>query len=195
MKSLSQNVLWILLVCAVGLGLVWQFYPLDDAKNRIDTLPLDGPDYSGKMLFLTPFEEEFFNGVNVLKRVYKIGNRQYFVTILDGTRNRHVVHDPYYCFRGAGWEILNARSVLIPGGDAKLISIEKSGEKKEALFWFSNTKEHYASPMLYWWQSMLRRLSFGLSGPEPILIMIQPLDGEKLDIKALEQQFQPIFQV
>ena len=105
----SKNLFWIGLGLAICLSVFWQVYPLPDAKSALDALPLAGPGFIGQDVPLTEFELAFFRGVNVLKRVYKVDNHLYFVTVLDGTRNRHVVvHDPYYCsrerFMAKSWE-------------------------------------------------------------------------------------------
>lgn len=177
MKSSSRVWLWVGLLVAVILGLIWQFYPLTDAQQRLEKVPLAGPGFVGKDVPLTPFEEDFFKKINVLKRVYRVENHFYFVTALDGTHNRHLVHDPYYCFTGSGWSISSSKEISIPQGAAQELEIAKSGQKKTALFWFTNGSESYTSPWKYWWESTLRRLSLGRSRPEPILVMVQPLDN------------------
>lgn len=173
----SQKFLWIFLVVAIGLGLLWQFYPLPDAKKRIEGLPLNGPGFVGQDVPLNDFEESFFKNVNVLKRVYRVNDSNYFLTVLDGTHNRHVVHDPYYCFTGSGWQIDNADKISIQGGTAEQLLISKGAQNKSAIFWFSDGKDNFNSAWKYWMAATLRRLSLGYSGQEPVLVMLQPLDN------------------
>jgi len=175
MKSTSQIALWIFLAIAILLGLIWQLYPLQDARHRMNTLPVIGAGFEGRDLPLSPLEENFFKNVNVFKRLYVVNNQIFFVTALDGTHNRHVVHDPYYCFRGAGWEILSEKKFPLPNGNANIVEISKGSERKTAIYWFSDGTSQFTSPWKYWWEATLRRLTLGWSGPEPILIMIQPL--------------------
>jgi len=195
MTRTMQILLWCFLVLTVGLGLLWQYYPIPDARSRLDSLPMEGVDFEGKELFLTPFEREFFSGVDVIKRAYRVGSQTLFITVLDGTFNRHVVHDPYYCFRGAGWEILTSETISIPGGKATLILMAKEEEEREALFWYSNQKNHYNSQMLYWWQTTIRRLTLGASGEEPVLIMVQALNQRSINLPSLEADFKPLFKL
>jgi hypothetical protein len=195
MNRTKQNLLWAALALAIVLGIAWQFYPLADAKERILALPLNGEGFSGQDVPLSEFEKTFFTKVNVLKRVYKIGERYFFVTALDGTRNRHVVHDPYYCFKGSGWEILSDKSFPIPGGTASLLEITKGEDKRQALFWFSDGTSHYTSPLHYWWEATVRRITLGYSGPEPILILIQPLEGGPVDWNNVVKIFHPLFKL
>ena len=102
----KQILLWGGLTLAVLLGTLWQFVPLTDAKHRIETLPpfawvrrTRHPALHG--------EQGYFKNVNVLKRVYRVGKQTLFVSALDGTDNRHVVHDPLYSFRGSGWQVVS----------------------------------------------------------------------------------------
>lgn len=195
MEKRSQFWLWAGLISAILLGLLWQYAPLADASSRIKELPLSGIGYRGKDVPLEPFEQEFFKDVTVLKRVYEVNGKYFFITVLDGTDNRHVVHDPYYCFRGGGWDIVREKPFPIPGGTASKLLIEKDGEQREALFWFSDGKERYSSPLKYWLQTSLRRLTLGLSGGEPLLIVVQPLTNEPVDWNAFKQHFSRLFEV
>ena len=186
---MNRALLWIILAIAIVLGILWQFYPLPDAKDRMDSLPLLGQGYVGEVLPLQDWEAAFFKNVGVLKRAYKVKDRSLFLTALDGTRDRHAVHDPLYCFRGAGWEVASQEPTPIPGGTAVLVKLKKGAEREEALYWFGDGTHHYDSPYRYWWQTSLRRLTLGKSGPEPILITIQPLDNKPIDMKTLFETF------
>lgn len=177
MTPAVQKLLWILLFAAIALTALWQFYPLPDAKARLDALPLHGPGFAGKDMPLSEFEKTFFHGVIVLKRLYQVDNRLFFVTVLDGTHNRHVVHDPYYCFRGSGWQILSERELDLPNGHAKILDISKGEQHNTAMFWFSDGIREFDSPFTFWWEATMRRLTLGRSGAEPVLIMIQPIEN------------------
>lgn len=191
----KQNALWSGLAIAILLGIIWQFIPLDDAKNRISSLPLSGLDYKGQDLPLKPFEKDFLKGVNVIKRMYTLDGQNFFITIIDGTRNRHVIHDPYYCFKGSGWSIVSTKEIAIKKGHAKQVLISKKGQEQEALFWFTNGDSQYTSPLKYWTQTTLRRLTLGLSGPEPILIVIQPKQIEKVNWGKFFDSFQVLLMI
>lgn len=195
MSSISQRLLWIGLTIAVILGIVWQFAPLPDAKERMSRLPLLGLGYKGHDLPLKPYESKFLNDVNVIKRMYTVDGQKFFITILDGTRNRHVVHDPYFCFKGSGWAIVNEQELPIKKGNANLLVISKDNQTREALFWFSDGKTQYSSPMQYWLQATLRRLTLGMSGSEPILIVVQPIQNDTVFWNRFEKQFTSLFEL
>jgi Protein of unknown function (DUF3485) len=191
--SNTQKILWAGLAIAILLGLIWQLYPLPDAKKRMDTLPLVGKGFVGTDVPETEFEQIFFKGVNVIKRVYRIEHANFFVTVLDGTHNRHVVHDPYYCFTGSGWTIQSKKEIPLKHGDGEELVISKNNREKAAIFWFTDGTIVYRSPFEYWWKSTIRRLTLGRSGQESILIMIQPLDTTKdIDWKKITDILSPL---
>lgn len=195
MKNLSQTTLWLGLILALTAGVIWQFYPLPDASNRINSVPLKGIGFAGENIPLSEFEQSFFKGVNVLKRGYKVGNDLFFITMLDGTHNRHIVHDPYYCLKGSGWNMVSEKDLPINKGVAKLVELERRGETREAIFWFSDGYRNYTSPMSYWWDTTVRRFTLGKSGPEPILIMVQPVSKKTVDWNAFQRTFSEIFNI
>jgi hypothetical protein len=195
MNTRSQFWLWTALLVAIALGFIWQLAPIPDAKERINRLPLSGLGYTGYDLPLDPFEKEFFQNVNIVKRIYQVNGRKFFITVLDGTRNRHAIHDPYYCFVGGGWNILQDHKIPIKNGNASKLLISKQGEQREALFWFSDGTDHYNSPLRYWIQTSLRRLTLGLSGNEPVLILVQPLQGDPVDWNAFQTHFSALYQL
>lgn len=187
--------LWIGLSIAIVLGCIWQFYPLSDASQQVNSLPLFGKAFKGRNLPLNDSEKAYFKNVNVMKRVYEVGHQQLFIAILDGTNNRHLVHDPLYCFRGGGWEVVNQENMALPEGDAVFLLLQKDNRQQQAMYWFTDGKSHYASPLRYWWETMLRRFTLGHSGPEPVLITVQPLDKEKLNPQELFKHFPELFKI
>lgn len=190
MERKRQTFLWLGLAIAVILGLLWQFVPLQDASERLESLPLYGPEFIGKNIPLSGWEKDYFENVNVLKRIYKVGDQNVFITALDGTRNRHAIHDPLYCLRGSGWEVLSQESLpLTDGGSIAFVKLRKDEQTQDALYWFSNGHVHYDSPLKYWWQATLRRLTLGYSGQEPVLVFVQPLDESELNWKQLFRIF------
>ncbi len=195
MNKSQQYLLWIFLLLVIIIGSIWQFYPLESAQGRLNSLPLNGANFLGQEIELTSDEKKFFDNINIVKRIYKIDDQYFFVTVLDGSRNRHIVHDPYYCFRGAGWTINGERPFPLDQGMANLIDISKGDEHREALYWFSDGTTAYTTPMRYWWQTTLRRVSLGSSGPEPILIMVQPMSKQTVDWPMVVKQLAPLFEI
>ncbi|GAB4235235.1 MAG: hypothetical protein Tsb0021_14720 [Chlamydiales bacterium] len=181
--------LWIVLVVALILGVLWEFYPLPDASQRLSALPESSADFDSEDIPITEEEKKYFTDVNVIKRRYSIGDKHYFIYLLDGTHNRHAIHDPTYCFRGGGWSITKEKHIPLRNGYGTLFKLKKGNSTKNVLMWFSNERETFSSPMRYWWETTLRRLSLGGSGQEPVLIVVQPLYKEKTDWEAFFKAF------
>ena len=188
-----QLLLWIALALAVALGLLSQFYPLADARDRVRALPLNGLNYSGQDLEIPEAMRALFGKAKVLKRGYQVGGQRVILWVVDGTHNRHAVHDPLYCLRGDGWQIKGQQVFPVEGGEANLIRVEKNGRQAESLIWFSDGHQRHASAIRYWWQTTLRRLSLGRSGSEPVLITLQPVGGATVDWLQFTDQFSSLF--
>jgi len=195
MKKKTEIWVWSLLVLAVVLGVVWQFYPLPDADRRMEKLPLNGEGFQGVMVPLTPMEKDYFTNVGVLKRIYSAGGQDFFIYALDGTHNRNAVHDPTYCFRGGGWEILDQESYPIKNGVANLYTIQKGDQKRHALLWFSDGNNHWASPIRYFLAATYRRLTLGQFSNEPIMIVIQPIGQKELNWEKIFKDFPQILSI
>jgi hypothetical protein len=173
----SAKILWLAFAILVPLGMLWQFYPLTDASSRIDRFPRKSVRVESYDLPLTPGEEAIFSGVTVIKRLALVGDDRAVVTVIDGTQNRHAVHDPVFCFRGAGWEVSREEKVPLRNGDARLVHLRQGKDVAEAVYWFSDGNEQFNRPVLYWWKTALRRMTFGGSGMEPVLVILTSTRG------------------
>ncbi|MEW6159418.1 MAG: exosortase-associated EpsI family protein [Verrucomicrobiota bacterium] len=180
---------------AILLGLVWQFFPLADASHRLRLLPQAGVGITSVEVPLKSDEKQILRDATVIRRAYRMGGQPVLLTVIDGTRNRHAVHDPFYCLRGDGWQILSENPFGIRGGHARLIRITRDGQESEALVWFSDGRQRYGSATRYWWQTTLRRLSLGLSGDEPVLVNVQPVGKEIINWRQLIEQFPALTQI
>jgi hypothetical protein len=187
MSGTTRKLLWLGLALAVGLGLLWQFFPLPDAQDRVAALPKSGIGYTSQDLPLSPETRQVVGQARVLRRAYQLDGQQVTVWVVDGSRNRHAVHDPLYCVRGGGWQILSQRVFPIAGGEARLIRALRDGHETESLVWFSDGRTRHASAPRYWWQTTFRRLTLGGSGPEPVLVIVQPLDARAVNWRRLLQ--------
>lgn len=154
-------------------ALMWEFVPLRSADFRLDRIPESGLGFSSVDIPLSEGEVAVLKGARTLKRVYEFGDQRIWFTCVDGSMNRNAVHDPTYCIRGAGWKIRSELPVQMPSGQAKLIVADRRGETVHLLFWFSDGASNYHSVIRYWFESTLRRITFGLSGEESVLVMVQ----------------------
>jgi len=181
----KARLIWGFMIIAVALGLLWQFFPLADASARLAALPERGIMMHSQEIPVTAAEDAIFAGATVLKRLVKVRSQAVVLTVIDGTHNRHAVHDPAFCFRGAGWEVEDELPFAVEWGEARRVALSRRGETAEALYWFSDGERAFGSPLGYWWRTTLRRVSLGASGQEPILIVLTPIDDRPVDWDAL----------
>lgn len=192
MNSDKRKLLWCGLASALVLGMVWEFVPLADAQARLKTISTQGIGYSGRDVPLTDTEGEILREANVLRRLYDFDGQPFLLTIIDGTNDRHAVHDPLYCIRGAGWTVISENPFPMRRGSGRLVRMERDGVEAEALIWFSDGRRSHASPSQYWWQTTVRRLTLGMSGEEPVLVVAQSYDGNIVNWRRLVNEFPPL---
>ena len=162
-----------LVVGAVAYILAIEFLPPPPGDDAAERLPETGFGFTSQELPLDEATAEALGESLRLRREYECGGQRVIVTVLDGRTNRHAIHDPIYCLRGSGWEVIERSEFEIPAGSAERLAVSKDAMRSEVLFWFSTPGFKHASLLRYRWQAMLRRLSFGRSGPEPVLVLLQ----------------------
>ncbi|GAB4455736.1 MAG: hypothetical protein OHK0029_12310 [Armatimonadaceae bacterium] len=171
-----------LLFCG-ALALLWDSVPLRGAEDRLTAFSCGRGDFACREVPPTETEKAVFAGARVFKAAVRWRSEMFLITVVDGTRNRHAVHDPLYCFRGAGWNIVAEQELPVVGGQSRWVRLRKpfpdtasreTGET-EAVFFFSDGKRRHSRPLRYWGETVVRRVSVGLSGPEPVLVILQPL--------------------
>jgi hypothetical protein len=184
----KRMLLGLLIVVGIA-ATAWDAFPLDDASDRLDLIPRSGMYLTSRDVVLSAREQADFGRARVIRRVYQVRGQRAVLTVLDGSQNRHAVHDPEYCYRGAGWEVTGREAVPLVGGAADLLRLHRGDENTEVLCWYSDGTERHASPTRYWWQATLRRVSLGRSGAEPVLVLVQPYGGEPIDWRAFLDDF------
>lgn len=162
-----------------------QLWPLPDASARVARLSPAGVWHRSAVVELAPWEKDFFGRAAVVKQVAVVRNERVALTVVDGSRNRQAVHDPAFCFRGAGWTVDATTDVAIRNGSARLLRLHKGTATAEALFWFSDGETAYAVPWRYWMATTWRRLTFGLGGAEPVLVELISLEANPPQWTAL----------
>jgi hypothetical protein len=192
---LGQRLLWVFFLLVAVAGALWEFANLPDASARLDAIPESGFGFAGRELPLTETERAIFGNARVLKRLYQVGRQRFILQVVDASRDRHAIHDPLFCFRGAGWAIAQDEPVPIPGGSARFLKMQRPDKTAEAVIWFTDTRSRHASAARQWGQTILRRVSFGASGPEPILVILQPVSGETIQWDEVFDQFPALFEI
>lgn len=186
MLTRARKALWILVIFSVGCGIAWSFYPLSGAGEKLRAVPLQCGPFAGVDVPLTERELKVLGRVDVVHRRYEFGARSVYVTLIDGSRDRHAVHDPRYCFRGAGWKVLEERQRPVQGGAATWLRAVNADRHAEAAFWFTGGEQRHSSMTRYLWDSMLRRVSLGRLGGKPVLVVLQSFDEDPLEWNEVE---------
>lgn len=119
------------------------------------------------------------------------GGGNVVMTVIDGTGNRHAVHDPAYCFSGAGWKILSRSPITLSSGTATHVLLKKENQESQAFWFFDDKKTQFTSPLEYWMKSAMRRATLGWSGAEPVLVTIQSIPGDTIKWERVRQILLP----
>lgn len=191
-RTPAETGLWIGLGLLVLLAIAWRMVPLPDAAERVRSLPLEGLTFRGQDVALDAVETNHFAGVTLLKREYQAGPHRIAVLVVDGTHNRHAVHDPAYCFRGGGWEQVSKSEIPMMGGRAIRQVFRRGTEARDLVFWFSDGQSRYGSLARHAWESALRRITFGRSGAAPVLISLQAAGNPPPDWDVVLQAIPPL---
>lgn len=195
MKNVGPWALGAATVVALLIICLWEFAPLDDASTRIKALPKSGLQFASRDVSLVDTERDIYGAANVIKRICQVGPHQFVLLVVDGSRNRHAVHDPLYCFKGSGWEAGKVNDLPLRGGMGREVLLTKGKERAEVVFWFSDGVNRHGSAMKYWMQTALRRLSFGKSGPEPVLVMLWAVGPQSPDWADVFEHFSAVFEL
>lgn len=169
------------LVFCVALACLAEFGRPNSQRDLKREVPAVGLGFRSHPFPLTPEESDRLRHVDVLKRLYQVGNQKFILMVIDGSRHRHAIHDPLYCFSARGWKQHAEHKIQLRHGQARKVVMEKQGRTAEIVYWFSDGQVCHHSIMRYWWQTTLRRVSCGWSGPEPVMVTLQPLGENRLD--------------
>lgn len=189
MKPSRRYALWILLGLALTFGLVHELRPRVEGPSRLDSLPLQGFGFIGRDLPLNASEIAVFQNTRVVKRLYQVGQDRLVLLAVDGRGDRHAIHDPSYCFRGAGWQVIAARDQPLPGGHAQLLQLAKDAQRAVALYWITDGHHRHASAFGAWLQSIQTRLTGDGNTASPVLVLLQPVTGTTVDWDEVLHRF------
>lgn len=176
MKQTHLILPFSLLFVLIAVAMFLRGIELQDATARIEQLPRSGRGFYSQVVPLSQFERDMLGEASGYKFIYDWKGTQYMLTILDGTHNRQAVHDPRYCFIGAGWQIERDESIRFGGGKARRLELVDGEQRSEALFFYSTGDAVFNQPLEYWLRATQRRWLRRFAGAEPVLVMVQPLE-------------------
>lgn len=172
---------WSVLAGALAASLIWQFVPTSGAEQRLLQLPVRGPGFDSQAVALSAGEAKSLGQAIAVRRSYQLDGQQVLLSVIDGTCNRHAVHDPLYCFVGSGWRVTAEERIEVPGGAARRLQLAQGSRRGEVVYWFSDGRIRHSRIARYWWQTTLRRLSCGASGDEPVMVLLQSWSERPVD--------------
>jgi hypothetical protein len=131
---------------------------------------MSGFGYAGIDLPFSTAEGTFLGDAHALKRRYVQGGTSLVVIAIDGANNRHVVHDPSFGFRDAGYELNKRRDFPLLNGNGTVLTLIKDDHAFEVAYWFSDGERRFTSYAEYLTRSALSRLSFGSWWAQPVMV-------------------------
>lgn len=194
-NNLLRKFLWGALLIAVLGSVILGLLPRTRPASRLAQLPTRGLGFAGRDLPLSEAEATVFQRAAVVKRLYQVGDSRFVLLAVDGEGDRHAIHDPLYCFRGAGWTVTSETATTIPGGQSKIVRLTKGPQTAEALYWITDGEHRHASALKAWWQSATARLSAHPARHTPVLVLLQPVTGSSVDWQELLHRFPELFSI
>ena len=189
---MKRRALWFALILAALLTFVWPMIPVPSAAKRLAAIATSSPDFQSRQLEINATDRAFLGKAEAVQSLIAMrGGGRLVLTVIDGSRNRHAVHDPNYCFSGAGWQVHAHDVVKVPSGNATWLSLAKDAQSTEALWFFDDGKHQFVSPVEYWLATACRRATLGHSGAEPVLVSLRSLPGEPVNWDRVRQILLP----
>ncbi|MEI6654175.1 MAG: hypothetical protein WCP45_05350 [Verrucomicrobiota bacterium] len=189
---MKRPVLWFFLLLAALITLGWPMVPIPTAASRLAAIPSTSPDFQARVLEINAADRAFLGKAEAVQFLVAMrGGGRLVLTVIDGTHNRHAVHDPNYCFSGAGWHLQSQQAVKVPSGNATWVALTKDDQTTEALWFFDDGRHQFISPMEYWLATSCRRATLGQSGAEPVLVSLRSLPGEPVNWDRVRQILLP----
>ncbi|MBK1881645.1 hypothetical protein JIN85_04425 [Luteolibacter pohnpeiensis] len=189
---MKRKILWGALIFTLIVSIIWPMIPFPGAGARLTSIPASGPGFLTEPLKLSKADQEFLGKAEAAQYLVSMkGGANLILSVIDGSNNRHAVHDPSYCFSGAGWKIHEQATLKTSSGEASWVSLIKGSQTSESLWFFDDGKTQFTSPMDYWLKTSARRATLGHSGEEPVLVTLRGLPGAPVDWDRVRQVLLP----
>lgn len=163
---------------ALSVALIYELADVPGAGARLAAFPGSGPDFASLDQPLSPAERAVYGEAEVIKRLYQVGRRRMVLLLVDVSPDRHCFPRPLAAFRRSGWRVASTREWSLPSGTARFVRLERGPTRAEVLFWYSDGVARHGSVPYSWFQAVLRRLTFGRSGPAPVLVLLHNAEGD-----------------
>lgn len=181
----KKNALSVALVVLGMIALGLDTHPLPDGQERLTRLPTYGEGFALRPVAARAEDTAVFGTAAVRRFSLACEQGSFLLTVIDGTRNRHALHDPIYCVSGAGWQVADEEEIKTSHGRVKALRLQKQGQETHLLYFFADGTRHWTSPTRTWLAQALRRASLGNSSEAILLVELQPYQKTKPDWKQV----------
>lgn len=189
---MKRILLWSALIIAIVITIVWPMIPMPNAEARLAAIPKSGPEFEAHPVELSAADLNFLGKARAVQYMIALrSGAQLMLTVIDGSKNRHAVHDPSYCFSGAGWSISKKDTIKLGSGEANWVSLVNGEQRNEALWFFDDGTHQFTSPLEYWLATSSRRVTLGRSGAEPVLVTLRGISDKPIDWNRVRQILLP----
>jgi len=181
--------LWVAFGSLAFASVLYGVFPKPDASARLAGISYKDIGYTGVELPFSQEEKEFLGPAQATKRRYRHGDTTLVMIVIDGTENRHVVHDPSFCYRGAGLSVMKQESFPLLNGEGVILTVGKGDQSAEIAYWFSDGEHRFSGFTEYIVRSALSRLSFGKIWQQPLMVTLQVETAPQFDWAAGVDKF------
>lgn len=169
-----------LVILVLGLfALALDSYKLSNGQERVQRIPTYGPGFALRPLPAQADDAALFGKAQVHRFTLACRQGNFLLTIIDGTDNRHAIHDPVYCVSGAGWQVTEEQEIKTSHGRVKALRLNKQGRETHLLYFFADGERHWTSPTRTWLGQAARRASLGTTSEAILLVELQPYQKTK----------------
>ncbi|WP_083799948.1 exosortase C-terminal domain/associated protein EpsI [Lentisphaera araneosa] len=112
-------------------------------KTQIKPSYVIGP-WTGEKQQIPLYLSNFFENGQVICREYKSGEEAVQLMISVHNNERHSMHSPEYCLKGANWKITQSEILTLNNkSNIKLINVSRGTQTRYYAYWFAQNEEFY----------------------------------------------------
>jgi len=164
------------LLLACGACVLWVSTQSGRSSQRIGRIESECKRYGLMPDSFSVAETQQLGAATAIRYRIILGQDEFLLTVVDGSRHRQAVHDPEYC-----WTVLAREIVPNEHGTAQAVTTLKGGKPTSTLYWYCSDNKRYCSPLKYMLATSLRRISAGWLSEEPLLVVVTPASGNTIN--------------
>ncbi|PHS14100.1 MAG: hypothetical protein COA78_06060 [Blastopirellula sp.] len=176
MRSTFFEPLMLVVLLAISITLGINSQSNKQISNILSNVKKQGEQLSLLPIDLSEEDLSLLGNAKAVRFQFKVNSHALSITVVDGTNNRHAVHDPSYC-----WTVLNRERIPVSNGYVVALTVIDAGRTRNVLYWYWDGEKRHASTGWYVLQSSLQRVSGGKLSIEPALILIEPAGQGELN--------------